>query len=179
METYAECPSCGAPAELTINTQDILSSNRVPDNTEWSLKVADYEVTFRLPDSSDMAACINSGADDSRSLLLERCVSRITRDGKEVATENFTEEMASSIGSYMAEIDPLAEVQVKANCTACGHSWTLLLDILSFLWDELGVQVEQVFNQVHLLARAYGWREADILAMSPWRRQYYLDMVIS
>jgi hypothetical protein len=34
-----------------------------------------------------------------------------------------------------------------------------------------------MLRDVHALATAYGWREADIVAMSPWRRQVYLDMV--
>ncbi len=30
---------------------------------------------------------------------------------------------------------------------------------------------------VHALARAYGWREADVLAMSEARRHFYLELV--
>jgi len=29
------------------------------------------------------------------------------------------------------------------------------------------------------LAAAYGWREADILALTPQRRKFYLDMAAS
>ena len=32
-------------------------------------------------------------------------------------------------------------------------------------------------RDVHTLASTYGWREADILALSPWRRQYYLALI--
>jgi hypothetical protein len=32
-------------------------------------------------------------------------------------------------------------------------------------------------REVHTLAWAYGWREADILAMSPARRQFYIELV--
>jgi len=27
-----------------------------------------------------------------------------------------------------------------------------------------------------VLAAAYGWREGDVLALSPWRRRLYLDL---
>ena len=77
----------------------------------------------------------------------------------------------------MAEADPLSEVQITLNCLECGHRLTMLLDILSYLWEELREQVKRLLNQVYILARYYGWREADILTMSPWRRQYYLEMV--
>jgi hypothetical protein len=32
-------------------------------------------------------------------------------------------------------------------------------------------------REVHTLAAMYGWRETDILAMSAWRRQRYLEMI--
>jgi hypothetical protein len=34
-----------------------------------------------------------------------------------------------------------------------------------------------VLREVHILASAYGWREDDILAMSPARRRIYLEML--
>ena len=77
----------------------------------------------------------------------------------------------------MAEADPLSEVEIGLDCFECGNHLTVPLDILSFFWEELREQVKRLLNQVHIMARYYGWREADILAMSPWRRQYYLDMV--
>ena len=35
----------------------------------------------------------------------------------------------------------------------------------------------RLLGEVHELASAYGWREHDVLALSPWRRQAYLQMV--
>jgi hypothetical protein len=32
-------------------------------------------------------------------------------------------------------------------------------------------------REVHRMASAYGWREADILAMSAFRRQRYLELI--
>ena len=32
-------------------------------------------------------------------------------------------------------------------------------------------------HAVHALASAYGWTEADVLAVGPWRRQVYLQAV--
>jgi hypothetical protein len=31
--------------------------------------------------------------------------------------------------------------------------------------------------EVHVLARAYGWHEADIINMHPHRRRFYLEKV--
>jgi len=53
----------------------------------------------------------------------------------------------------------------------------VMFDIVSFFWSEICVQAKRLLREVHILARAYGWREADILSMSAARRQLYLEMV--
>ena len=32
-------------------------------------------------------------------------------------------------------------------------------------------------EEVHVLARAYGWREPDIVALPAWRRAWYLGFI--
>ena len=51
------------------------------------------------------------------------------------------------------------------------------MDILSFLWAEVDSLAKRLLCDVHILAWAYGWREKDILALSEFRRRYYLDCV--
>jgi hypothetical protein len=62
-------------------------------------------------------------------------------------------------------------------CAACGHRWSALFDIVAFFWTELCVRAERLLVEVHTMARAYGWREADILAMSEARRHCYLEFL--
>ena len=52
-----------------------------------------------------------------------------------------------------------------------------MFDIVSFFWAEIDAWARRVLREVNVLARAYGWRESDILALSPVRRQIYLSMV--
>ena len=47
---------------------------------------------------------------------------------------------------------------------------------MSFLWTEIEAWAWRMLSDVHTLARAYGWGERDILALSPTRRQFYLEM---
>ena len=81
------------------------------------------------------------------------------------------------VAEQMAARDPLAEIELALACPACGHQWQLVFDIASFLWLKIEMQARRLLREVHALARAYGWREADILALSPGRRQAYLEMV--
>ena len=43
------------------------------------------------------------------------------------------------------------------------------------VWSDLTDWVGRTLTEVHQLARAYGWSEAEILAMSGWRRRWYLE----
>ena len=77
----------------------------------------------------------------------------------------------------MAEVDPQADVQMDLTCPACGHQWQALFDIESFFWREISAWANRILREVHALASAYGWRESDILSMSTWRRQTYLNLI--
>jgi len=70
-----------------------------------------------------------------------------------------------------------ADIALDLRCVACPHAWQLTLDIVRFLWAEVNALAKGYLNEVHMLAWAYGWREADILAMSSARRQFYLERV--
>jgi hypothetical protein len=173
---YTECPVCGAQQEVTINIENLLQEQIYPKSIESSVKASGFLINFRLPNSLDLAECINSGSLNSK-MLLKRCILSITQRNRNVDFEDLPETVNSAVETKMAEADPLAEVQVSLDCCECGNNMKMSLDILSYFWEELKEYVKQLFNQVYMLARNYGWREADILAMSPWRRQYYLEMV--
>jgi hypothetical protein len=49
--------------------------------------------------------------------------------------------------------------------------------VVAYFWSEINAWAYRLLGEVHSLASAYGWREEDILAMSPWRRHVYLEMV--
>jgi hypothetical protein len=84
--------------------------------------------------------------------------------------------LAAALAERMAAADPQADVQLRLDCPACGHGWAAPFDIGAFLWDEVGAWVERTLGEVHALASAYGWTEAQVLELPSWRRQRYLEM---
>ena len=81
------------------------------------------------------------------------------------------------VAEAMAQVDSQADVQLDLVCPSCGHQWQATFDIVSFFWSEINAWAYRVLHEVHTLASAYGWREADILALDPGRRQFYLQLV--
>ena len=77
----------------------------------------------------------------------------------------------------MALADPMAETRLALSCPACGSEWHEALDIARFVWAEIESRAKRLAGEVHALASAYGWTEAEILGLSGPRRSLYLGMV--
>ena len=177
IDAVAACPHCAATVEATFRCDDL----RLPhaDATASTLEHAarGIRVQFRLPDSRDLLALENCGdAEAARALLLERCVFD-ARSGDEAHEPcSLPHELQAEIAQAMAQADPQADLQLAFRCPDCGHEWQPLFDVACFLWQELHAWALHMLREVDTLAQAYHWAEADILALSPRRRQAYLEL---
>jgi hypothetical protein len=129
-----------------------------------------------LPTSLDLWESGGAGT-DARETLLLRCITAARHDGKAVDPRTVPQEVLTNVIDEMAQADPMADMQVELACAACGHSWSVALDIGGYLWSEVEDWAKRLLLEIHALASAYGWRESDILALSPNRRRSYLDML--
>jgi hypothetical protein len=164
----ARCEACNEALELPLMVGELLG------------QVAELEVAgaiscqgfwFRQPTSRDLAGV--AGHDDAEAAavqLLESCW--IDKpDG-----EKLTKTLLSAVDALLEQGDPLADPQLVVSCPACDRQMTVTFDPGQLLWEEVGEQVRQFMFQVHVLAKAYGWTESDILALSPRRRRKYLQL---
>ena len=175
--SVADCESCGERLEWTIDTAS-LPMQQAESQAGETFARDDYSITFRLPNTLDLEAVAESSdVDAARNLLLERCVTSASKDGAPVGPAELPEAVTEDLAKRMAEVDPQADVQMDLACPACGHRWQVLFDIEFFFWTEIHAWAQRLLSEVHLLACAYGWREKDILELSPWRRQFYLGLV--
>jgi hypothetical protein len=173
----ALCAGCGERVELSFDLSDVRIPG--PAGAHGSLTVSwkQCQVEFRLPNCGDLLVLSESeDIGKNRMRLLERIVLRAQISGRSMTAQELPEELISAMESEMQAADPQAEVNLKLSCQSCGHEWSALFDVGPFLWKEVDAWAIRLLREVHLLARAYGWREADILAMSPWRRHAYLEM---
>jgi len=173
---FATCVACQEQLEFAFDAKNSASSSEV--NTAQQMDADGYHLQFRLPNSTDLAAI--AGQQDvviARNLLVQRCVLQAHQGSTEVAVETLPETAISALTARMAESDLQAEIQLDLTCPACAHHWQLIFDVVSFFWMEISAQAKRLLREVHTLAHAYGWREADILSLSTARRQFYLEMV--
>jgi hypothetical protein len=176
--SLASCPACGERLETAFDVADIRTPE-VPVEEPLALTAGGYELTFRLPNSLDVSAMTTGGdLDGARKRLLGRCL-LAARDpeGGDVPVERLPETALAAVANRMAEADPQGDVELSLSCPACRHSWLAPFDIAAFFWTEIDAWARMLLHEIHILASAYGWREADILALSPWRRRSYLELI--
>ena len=160
LTAVSACPQCGERCEMEIDAEAFEGETRA--------EVEAFGVRLRVPNGYDALAAITS--DDPRHALLTRCVvagDSSALDGEAVAV----------IETELERADPRADIRLALVCPRCGAAWENALDITAFFWGEIRAASAQLAYEVHTLAAAYGWREQEILAMTPWRRQLYVDLV--
>lgn len=179
LKSYAECPRCGEALEFSLGVQDLLRMDaEEAAESEGILRREEFEAQFRLPNSVDLAqVAFYQDIAEARTFLVRRCVLQAWQGAAEIEVEKLPEPFIVELGNKISEQDPLAEVRIHLRCSRCEHRWPVMLDMVSFFWAEIAAQAKRLLREIHTLAWAYGWREADILAMNPRRRRRYLEMV--
>jgi hypothetical protein len=175
LDCIAVCPTCKEQLEFTFEIDDIRSKPENNITEPFSLERDGYEIQFRLPNSLDLIAISNfDDANSARNFLLKCCILRVAKDGKDDSSENLPDEIIDAISNKMSDIERQDDMQLSLTCPTCGNAWQEGFDIVSFLWKEIDAWAQRTLLEVAYLASAYSWREADILNMSQWRRQFYL-----
>ena len=197
--SVTNCPQCGEQLELEFDAAGLGSQPQVstrnittgaaPEHIS-SLVSDGYTLHFRCANSHDLAALLLPAQSDlqaiddveptaahARTALLARCILTAHRAGSVVPVAAIPDTVLAALADRMAEVDPYADLQVAASCPVCANQWNAIFDVVSYFWSEIDHWARRVLHEVHLLARAYGWSEQEILNLSPLRRQCYLDMV--
>jgi hypothetical protein len=179
LEAAATCPRCGEKLEMGFTVDELLAG-AADENTlaPHTCELHEHAITFRLPDTYDLLE-LASVADPERAqmTLLARCVTAARLRERELRADELPARVIDALASRMAEADPHADIQLALNCPACAHRWSEAFDIVTFFWRELDAWALSLLRDVHLLAQAYGWTEAEIVALSPERRRLYLEMI--
>ncbi len=174
----AQCPDCGLDIELDFAVADIRAPEATPPESALTLADAGYELRFRLPTCGDLEA-LELGGDPAgrKTALLERCVTEARWHGEIAPVHALPASLTTALTGRMADLDPQGDIRLALTCPRCARQWQAPFDIVSYLWSELQAWALDLLRDIHELARAYGWREADILNLSAWRRQAYLEMI--
>lgn len=157
------CPGCGEELDVEFDLAE-LTTVAAADPT---VALDGTAVAFRPVTSRDVASA--RAAADPRGALVLGCVV----DAGAAAGVALVE----AVAGRLAAADPSAEPALDLTCAACGCGWRAPFDVAEHVWADVDAAARRLLGEVHRLACAYGWREPDVLALSPARRRHYLDLV--
>ena len=176
LDCETPCPACGERLEMALESTALACPPVEPGGTSV-LEDGGWRVRFRLPTSADLAACVGEPA--AGSALLASCVVEAAEGDERRPPQELPPYLREELSTRMAALDPQADLLLALECPACGHGWQADLDVGAFVLAEIDAHAARLLGEVHGLARAYGWSEADILALSPARRRRYLELAWS
>ncbi|GAB3417816.1 hypothetical protein [Flindersiella endophytica] len=177
MTVCLTCPGCGQVLEFDLDVGAVTSSVLPVSSEPQTIVRGAWTVEARPPTPNDLLAVRELGdLGAAHEALLERCVLAASRSGKAKRASEIPASVRQAVSAALLRADPGADVQLDATCPECGGQAPAELDIVPYLWAELDAWARSTLLDVHLLASSYGWTEPDVLALSPPRRRYYLEL---
>lgn len=165
------CPGCGARVEVSFRIADFLAGlrSKLPANvtslTDRPGWFALEGISFRLPTAGDQAAV--AGHADALERLAGLCID----------AADLPERLSNRIERAMAAIAPEVSRPLTGSCPECGDTVEAPLHVTRLVMNELTREAACLYDEVDLIARAYHWRESDILDLPRPRRRAYVDRI--
>ena len=182
LTALASCPDCGTTLELGSAVADLHVAPAPPAEESSALTVDGIMVRFRPPNSADLVAI--AGETDpatARRRLLERCVLAVyPEEGTRRGRPDRRPIARRGGGGHRGRDGGSRPAGRYANGPDLPGVWARLVRPLRhrrLLLARNRSLGHAHAARIHALALAYGWREADILALSPRRRAIYLELV--
>lgn len=179
------CSTCGERLQMEFSAADMqsgreASASDAADMRELSsLRVNDgISLQLRAPTLSDLlAAADTTDPEAAGEIIVRRCIRAAENQG--VAVADLSPEVLEAAAAQLEHLEARSRFTLEMQCPGCHRTEDHALDLGHYLWNELQTEVLRVLREVAQLARGFGWRETDILAMTPLRRRLYLGMLPS
>lgn len=182
MRAFVECPACKARLTFDLDVSDLRNGAPAAEPGEaFEVVAGASHAWFRLPTTLDLIELLSAPADVAalRRQLAQRCVVHKDHDGSPLPVDALPDEVIDLVSEEMSRRDPQAETTIALTCPDCDHRWSAPFDISTFFWTEIATLASRLLHEVDVLARAYGWREGDILGLSALRRDAYVQLALS
>jgi hypothetical protein len=161
---YAACPQCGCGVDVSLTPVGLAEPEE-----RFVVQVCGQDLAVRLPTSLDLAAITGcESVEAAQRILVSRCV--------EDSHALDPEAVAATLDAELDRRAGISAGAVALTCPDCRHGWNVPIDVATFTWREIEILAGHLLRYVDVLARRYGWSEQEILALSPARRRFYLEL---
>jgi hypothetical protein len=165
MEAQVTCPDCATDNEAEVPVAELLD---LPDPPEAVVIETDSgPIRFGLPRMAFLAAF--AGNRDPIATIAER----LMLDGQGTV---LSATALARLSAAWEAADPAGAIALGVDCVGCGRQITAAVDPASFVARDFDRLAGRLMAEVDTIARAYGWTEAEILALPADRRRRYLAL---
>jgi hypothetical protein len=167
----ADCPACGEAFDFQVTQSALPVKEAGPSFPQAAAATSWGEVRLRVPDGSDQEAVAGIAEPEAAVVaLLRRCLLEPAAD---LPADGWSEADLAACDAALEATSPEVSLEVLASCPACGAESRVAVDPYLCLSHAAG----EIFEQVHALASAYHWSQAEILALPRSRRVLYLRLI--
>jgi hypothetical protein len=168
--------------EFVVDSQELAKGLKAPAAPAPELD----GIAMRPANTLDLlASAAAASQEDALAILLARTSCAATEQMEAVNSparaqrwlQDQPKRLAKLLTRRFEQLNAPAEIRIRLECSACGDSSVVDLDVVRYFLKELGAAARRLMTEIHELARAYGWNEAAIAAMSGARRTAYLEML--
>ncbi len=140
---------------------------------------SETELELRLPNGLDQLNWLNNQYDMEDNCFSGMASSLISKVNGEIPGRDFQmpENWIDQIGVELEQNDDLMTLEINTSCPVCREKQLIDLDLEEKLLEIFLSEQKLLFKQIHKLALAYHWSEADIVTMQSKRRHYYLTLI--
>ena len=174
----SNCSACGQKMEWETPI-DQLKLQKIKNEFEVEsieLEEGNHLLSFRLPNSHDVMEVISLNAREEKvDLLLQKCILKSSTLISDSASMN--PELKLRMIAEMEARDPQANIVMNLKCAECENEWSITFDIMQYLWSEINEWAIQLMKDIYLLAKNFSWSESQILGMSRFRRNLFVNML--
>ena len=161
-------PSCGASMDLPLSLN---AFRRSADPAVVPCALPDgRSIDLAVPTGADQLAWLAAG-DASPSAILGRLTT--LPDDVDAIRPDWLE----AIEAALDRADPLTTQEIDTVCPECGAEVSFELDLEARCLALLAAEQPGMLDDIHALATAYHWSEAEIMAIPPSRRRKYLARI--
>ncbi|WP_051820516.1 hypothetical protein [Streptomyces flavochromogenes] len=164
------CQSCGELMDAQVSLPPAEDLTVAPAAREQDAVVGDFTVR---PLTTRHLIAATADPDKARTVLLSCCVRR--SDGTPFDPSCLTAEEETLLDVAAERLTGQALLMLRMQCPQCDRPVPAALDPGAVLWDQIDMAALRLMEDVAVLARAFGWSEADVLALPTSRRNAYLE----
>ena len=163
----AVCGSCSTQFDVPVDLSCLPVKTAEASYPSVEKNFGKTAYGFRVPRLADLKSLDNSlSSEDATKHLIESC--QIEGPARE-----FTKKERAEISEALETVSPEIPISLQSACPECAEVNDIPFDtaahLISFFKNPL--------EDVHEIASAYHWTEAEILALSRSRREAYLSLI--